>query len=200
MSGSITLHSKLGVNPRMYTVHCPLCGKKDEQLILLGSANYAQTCPNCKVINIGGGEKVKEAGRFHHRECCRCGAELDPSTRQELSDWEKFDTRGVCAECRGHMKLGIIITALGESTKAQTGSSAGRPITGYFVVKEEAVRRLFASDGPLRGNDKMRDAALKGRAMYMDEEVARMLGLFDHGEKGLANGGELPPTTKDKSP
>ena len=183
MSGSITLHSKLGVNPRLYTVHCPLCGKKDEQIILLGSANYAQTCPNCKTVNIGGGEKVKICGRVDHRVCCRCHTVLDASCRKELYDWEHFEGSQVCDECRGYMKLGIIITAVGGD--GASGKPQGRPIVGFFVVKEEAVRRMFAADGPLRGNDEMLKGALEHRAMYMDEEAARMLGLFDHGEKDV---------------
>ena len=51
---SIRLSETLGVNPRMYTIHCALCGKKDEQILLLGSSNYVDVCRSCGMQHIGG--------------------------------------------------------------------------------------------------------------------------------------------------
>ena len=40
-------------------------------------------------------------------------------------------------------------------------------------------RSLFAEGGLLAGNDERLKAALDRRAIYMDEEVCRRLGLFE---------------------
>jgi len=159
---SIRLHPALGVNPRLFTEHCPLCGKADEQVLLLGLRNFKDTCTKC------GGELV----------CKRCGG--GSSIRETLRDSERFDGNAPCDECRAHMRQGIIIVSLGAQPAGQQAAGPeGRPITGYFVVREEAFRRLFAEGGLLAGNDEKLKAALDRRAIYMDEEVCRQLGLFE---------------------
>jgi len=171
---SIRLHPALGVNPRLFTEHCPLCGKADEQILLLGLRNFKDTCTECGMVHIGGSDRDK----YGVLACKRCGSGV--STRATLQDSERFDGATVCDECRAHMLQGIIIVSLGAQSAAQQAAGPeGRPITGYFVVREEAFRRLFAEGGLLAGNDEKLKAALDQRAIYMDEEVCRQLGLFE---------------------
>jgi hypothetical protein len=171
---SIRLHPELGVNPRLFTEHCPLCGKADEQVLLLGQRNFKDTCAECGMVHIGGSDRDK----YGVRACKRCGGGV--STREILRDSERFDGKAVCDECRAHMLQGIIIVSLGAQPEGQQSAGPeGRPITGYFVVREEAFRRLFVENSPLAGNDEKLKAALERRAIYMDEEVCRLLGLFE---------------------
>jgi hypothetical protein len=128
--------------------------------------------------HIGGAKKTCEA----------CGHTY--FDRRHLDDHEKFDISGTCQECQEHMKQGIIISVLG----GEDGQKE-RPITGYFVIKEEAVRRLFAPDGPFApAANKLQDV-LSHRAMHMEDGVARMLGLFE-----ISAGGELPPSGGELPP
>jgi hypothetical protein len=169
---NLQLHPKLGVNPHLWGVYCPLCGKKEEQIVLLGNKNRKDVCGSCGAVYVGGIDSKADG------YCQKCGSvRLE---RQPVTERECFKSQGVCEECRGHMKQGIVISCVGEIPGApESPTPAGRPITGFFVIKEEAFKRLFAEDGILCGNDAKRDEALKRRAIYMDEKVCRMLGLFD---------------------
>lgn len=85
--GDITLHPKLGVNPRM-TI-CVRCGGDGRELVLLGERNYVTTCPHCGINAIGSKPSEK---------CPKCGKKMAGGKKRELGDHEKIPA-GLCEKC-----------------------------------------------------------------------------------------------------
>jgi len=115
MSGSMTLHSKLGVNSRCVYVNCRVCGQeKSESLVMLGSANYKVQCPKCATMVYGGMSKVR--GGYECPSCKEHFSTRVPTPRIELKSWENIHSTGVCEECLGYMDQGIVfISVLGDA-------------------------------------------------------------------------------------
>jgi len=103
MSGSITLHSKLGVNPRL-TV-CPRCGGDGDELLLLGSQNKKYTCSKCGTLHFGLPDKRMPDGRKSSgRHCQKCGWEYGGDWKsEELTDWERLPAPNPCKKCRDEL-------------------------------------------------------------------------------------------------
>ena len=80
--GSIELHSKKGVNPRV-TV-CRNCGK-DVGIVLLGWREFITTCPSCHMALIGGGK------------CPKC--KVSGVNRREIPDHETLPIE-LCDDCQ----------------------------------------------------------------------------------------------------
>ena len=160
MSGSITLHSKLGINPRMLNVHCFACGQtKGDAIVLLGSSNRKMKCPKCGIWVFGG---VK-----YNEPCPKCGA-LGGSNweRVELNEHEHVEQNGICQECEGHMKKGIILISV---KNGETGANPYRT-GGWCVIKEEALRRIV-------NNKELADDICKKRVTFIPDEVWDKIGL-----------------------
>lgn len=164
MSG-ITLHDKLGVNPRLTYCVCPVCGKEQtgEELLLLGSRNYIDICDGCGAHHIGGVDS-----RHGRRTCSREGCGATSFTRRELSESERIPLGAkVCEECAALQKLGIIMISVrdgeeGESNPYRTGAQA--------VITEDAVKRLISSP-------KLLQQIIRKRMCYVPDSVWDMLGL-----------------------
>lgn len=83
---SITLHSKLGVNPRL--VMCSQCGKETISLAMLGIRNYKLIC-SCGAIEYGG---------ENNKPCPKCHI-ASTRERKELTDVEPIYTGEICEKC-----------------------------------------------------------------------------------------------------
>jgi hypothetical protein len=68
-----------------------------------------------------------------------------------------------CKECQEHAKIGVILV------EAQVGGGMVHLLGGYWVVKEEAARKLLQGEAG--------EQALKRRAAYIPPEVVTHLGL-----------------------
>lgn len=77
MSGSIRLHSELGVNPRLVKNECVACHQMYDlnELVLMGSSNKKFVCKDCGKTSYGSNcclsdkyhnGKVLELGEFEH--------------------------------------------------------------------------------------------------------------------------------------
>ena len=88
MSGHITLHPQLGVNPRL--TFCPQCGGETNELLLLGNTNkvYRCTSSSCNTPHVG---------RPKNGKCQNCGAQV--KFDRELGDREKLPG-SVCDSCQ----------------------------------------------------------------------------------------------------
>jgi hypothetical protein len=134
-------------------------------------------------------------------------------SEQHAANVDKLDRKVIsmrpCSKCEGYMKLGILFITVDESkcepewnVPPSKRSVAHRRYGederwmpspwrtgGFFVVKEEAVRRFITDD--------MLDYVLKNRWMFMDDKAARELGFFDQPEKTQLDQnnaeGEVPP-------
>lgn len=78
--------------------------------------------------------------------------------------------REPCQKCKEHMKAGIIIISVDES-KSDDEKNPYRT-GGWWVIKEEAIRRMLGDGCP----DLLADI-LKRRAVFMPDEVCDMIGL-----------------------
>ena len=157
---SIRLHSKLGINPRMVKMHCFACGQvKDDCIVLLGSANHKVQCPHCKVWVLGG---VR-----YNENCPKCGTKRQCAWEQkELTDWEPIEQNGICTECQGYMKQGIILVSTKDGEAGENPYRTG----GWVVVKEEAVRKMIP-------DQKIVDAACEKRLIFIHDEAWDKMGL-----------------------
>jgi hypothetical protein len=80
--GSVILHPKKGVNPRMTC--CIKCGK-DVGIVLLGIKDYYYDCKTCNIRSIGS------------KKCMKCNQEGAMNVKQ-LADNEKIACE-ICPEC-----------------------------------------------------------------------------------------------------
>ena len=99
--GTIQLHPKHGVNPRL--CFCPRCGGESNMLMLIGTRNYVTTCPHCGVKNYG--SKRSEL-------CGKCGSHMHNGEKRELDDHEKLPG-DFCEECKKEAKEHAAIVARG---------------------------------------------------------------------------------------
>lgn len=126
---SITLHPKLGVNPRL--TFCPRCGKEGQELVLLGIRNYYAECPSCGTRCYGG---------FDHDKCPSCGNQTYGAQRTELKESERIPG-GICESCEKEIaEHRHIVEAGGVYWKCSKCNASG-------VIKESApaaaeIRRL----------------------------------------------------------
>jgi len=156
MAGSITLHPKLGVNPRLMESQCPICLKvHNPGVLLMGIGNRVDVCSVCGAHVYGGISMI--------HPCPKCTARSYAS-RRELSDYERVPCPSEpCNECKDFMKQGIILYSVKEDDQAMhTGCMA--------VVKEEAVNRMFEGDEIL-------PQILKKRACAISDGAWDKLGL-----------------------
>jgi len=160
---SISLHKELGVNPRLITICCFACGeRKDDSIALLGTKNYKEKCPQCDTWVFGG---VKR-----NDKCPKCGnAKIgwDGWEREELRDTEKIEQNGICQECQGHMKKGIILVSVRDD---QVGEKNPYRTGGWVIMKEEALRRLVTQP-------ELADQICRKRMCFLPDEVWDKVGL-----------------------
>lgn len=69
-----------------------------------------------------------------------------------------------CDECKGYMDQGIIIVTVRDGETSQNPYRTG----GFYVLKQEACERMF------------RDVDLSGRFLFIEDSVARRIGLDKH--------------------
>lgn len=86
--GSITLHPKLGVNPRL--TFCRRCKKPTDELILAGRRNHKVIC-SCGLELYFAPLKSK---------CPGCGSGLYGAKRVELSEFERVPAMEMCDACK----------------------------------------------------------------------------------------------------
>lgn len=123
MKGSITLHKKLGLNPRM--MRCIRCGELTNEIALLGNRNRKYKCKNCGVIVCGGRGSDK---------CPSCGEMWCLEFYKELEDHEELPS--ICDKCR---KLQSDVDAM-----VRDGGV-------YFKCKKCGSEGGFKKDHPLSG-------------------------------------------------
>jgi ribosomal protein L32 len=85
---SITLHKRLGVNPRL-TI-CPNCGEDGNGIVLLGHKNKIFNCKTCGINLIG------------NAKCPKCG--FYGEFVRELNDHEKVVDISPCSKCQEVLK------------------------------------------------------------------------------------------------
>lgn len=112
-----------------------------------------------------------------------------------------------CNKCEEMMKMGVILITIdpAKSTKDWNKPPRGTEpkdnwmpnpyrTGGWFVVRDEFVRRVFEPA-------EIADYAIKHRWMFIEDEAARMMGLFDaapsHDEKTLKPKEESKEVTPD---
>ena len=85
---------------------------------------------------------------------------------EELNGKNIRSMKEPCDECKGYMKLGIIVVSYDAE---KTGTDFHNPYRtgGFFVITEEAAVKLEFSD-----------EILKRRVCFMEHEVAVKLGFF----------------------
>jgi hypothetical protein len=81
-----------------------------------------------------------------------------------------------CTECEGFMKKGIILITIDHEKSEPDWFKERMPnpyrTGGWFVVTEDAVRRMFNGKREL-------NFALKERWIFIEHEAAKRVGLFD---------------------
>ena len=95
-----------------------------------------------------------------------------------------------CPECAEYMKQGVILITIDDAKSDKDwsvpppelyGEARNRWMPnpyrtgGFFVVKDEAIKRL--------PQPKMVEWALKHRWIFIEHEMAKMLGLFENAQK-----------------
>jgi len=164
MSNSIALHSKLGVNPRMIKVHCRICGEvKTDSLILLGSANYKEQCPECKTWVFGGFNKSDSKHPF--KWCPKCESS-SRGGRVELADSEHVETNGVCSDCRKLLEQGVAFISVKDGEKSDNPYRTGK----FCVIKQDAVERM-----PI--DKELKEGIIAKRVCFIEDEVWSKLGF-----------------------
>jgi len=162
---NIMLHKKLGVNPRVLSVCCTVCGqKKDEGLVLLGISNYRIKCRQCGTWVYGGFSSED------NYKCPACGIVHSHKTdgeEVELGAWEQIKTNGVCITCKGYMKQGICLISVKDGEKGDNPFRTGC----VAVVKDDAVKRIFGGDGETCA------AVMKSRVCFVEDTMWDNLGL-----------------------
>lgn len=84
-----------------------------------------------------------------------------------------------CNKCKELMKQGVILITF-DPAKSEKDWNKHGPVPnpyrtgGFFVVKDEAVRRIFNDEGGATA------FALKYRWIFIEHAVAVQLGLFEH--------------------
>jgi hypothetical protein len=120
--GSITLHPKLGVNPRL--TFCPQCGKEGTGLVMLGIRNCKTECPECHTVNYG--------SRPGDR-CGHCNQQMFGGKQEELGEFEKLPGE-LCDECKAEREEFAKIVAEGGV---------------YWKCKQCALRGVLKPTAPL---------------------------------------------------
>lgn len=158
---SITLHAKLGVNPRIEEFYCPACGKAHSDgavIALLGSSNYYEVCAGCGVRVYG--------GVSHCKPCPKCDCR-EGRDRHMLEDWERIPGGWkMCDDCakqaKEHDGVWLVSVRDGESGKGnpyRTGRAC--------LIKREALERIggkpVSASGP--------------KVMYVEDSVWTKVGL-----------------------
>lgn len=173
--GSIRLHDKLGVNPRLTFYVCPCCGqeKEGQDLLLMGSRNHVSTCNSCGMRHVGGTTK----NRCQNPECRSHGN----FTRRELKSHERIqEPSRICGECQALMKQGIVFLSVrdgeeGKENPYRTGAMC--------VLKEEAVRERLPIEP-----EELKEQIIRKRMCFVPDEAWDMLGFprenIDNREKG----------------
>ena len=164
MSDSVTLHSKLGVNPRIVYIHCRVCGeKKSDSLVLLGASNYKEQCPECKTWVFGGFNKSdsEHAGRW----CPKCKGH-SRGERVELSDTEHIESNGVCSACQKLLEQGIAFISVKDGEKSDNPYRTGK----FCVIKQDAVERM-----PI--DKELKEGIIAKRVCFIEDEVWSKLGF-----------------------
>jgi len=132
MSGSIRLHSELGVNPRLMI--CPVCGSETTGIALLGTANYIYHCGPCSINYVGPPAK-----------CPKCKI---PGTRErELGEYEKIVDQQPCDKCRKmQAECNEEVRKGGIYWRCKTCNSEGAVKAEHEIAK--AVRKHFKLEPP----------------------------------------------------
>lgn len=86
---SITLDSRLGVNPRL--TFCTMCGGDSNELALLGDRNYKRQCRNCECWNYGSTASDK---------CGKCKQQLHDGSKVMLDEHERLPSSSPCDDCQ----------------------------------------------------------------------------------------------------
>lgn len=183
MSNSITLHPKLGVNPRMFDVVCPVCGENHPAILLLGTRNYIDTCNGCGLQHIGGVSWPAP----RELPTCRCGS--TNFTRRQLGEFESSvgGTNQVCDKCHGYMQQGIILVSTRDGETGQNPYRTG----GFWVVKEAAIRRIVHPP-------ELMEAICQKRMAFLENKVCTALGL--PGAEQLSNDPKPAEPASQESP
>lgn len=87
----ITLHQKLGLNPRL--TFCVRCGGETNELALLGNKNWIYKCGDCGAKFVGGAPV----------RCPKCGGRSFDRDR-ELSDGERIPSGDLCDKCKAQLE------------------------------------------------------------------------------------------------
>jgi hypothetical protein len=191
---SVLLHPTKGLNPHL-TI-CRICGK-DDAIILVGRRDYKDICCKCGMVHVGGAnrtaswhrkvcsqcygdefrqEPISEFEKFPMGVCdecredagcffCMCrkkdGADFSPGGKP----WPCFDHEP-CDKCRGYMEQGIIIISVDPGSDPKNPYRTG----GFWVIKEEAVRRLFTEE-------KFLEKVLRHRMAFVETAACKAIGL-----------------------
>lgn len=162
MSGHITLHPTLGVNPRMTT--CDICGE-GASILLLGGRNWRETCAGCGAVVYGGINRSSP--------CPKCGS-AESHSRESIPEHEhQVPVMDRCSRCVEALKQGVALML------ADTEGGKPRRLGPVVVMKEEAFKRIFSGEPA--------EATLKKRICFVDREVWDKLGLdraIESEEKG----------------
>jgi hypothetical protein len=169
--GSIRLHDRLGVNPRLTRVLCPCCGQErdGQELLLLGANNRVFTCNSCGQKHIG-----LPKGRKCQSKDCHSVGNFEP---RELTDSERIHLGvEICGECSEFMKMGVVLISVKDGTEADETTYR----TGCMsVVKDEAIERMVQPP-------ELAAQILAKRMCFVPDEAWDALGLprenFDYRE------------------
>ena len=98
---TITLHSELGVNPRLMT--CPRCGKDTNELALIGNNDSVSKCRNCGMTGYGRASSLPKSNK---------GCTHDWRFERKLQEYEKLPG-SLCDDCQKEMDEHAAIVAKG---------------------------------------------------------------------------------------
>jgi hypothetical protein len=150
----IRLHKDLGVNPKMITGLCPICGKEFEtgQIIMLGHANYRDKCPLCEMWVIGG----VTAGD----ECPACGnprIAYNPWEREKLDEGMSVPVKRVCPDCTLMLDRGVVLIEIRDGERDQNPFRTGK----LYCITDEAAR----------------ERGIEDKVVYIEASTAEGMGL-----------------------
>lgn len=91
-----------------------------------------------------------------------------------------------CPKCAELMKKGVILITIDSAKSEPDWDKAPIPnpyrTGGFFVVTDDCVRRVFTPAS-------YADWAIEHRFMFIEDEAARAMGLFEAGKKPKASSG-----------
>lgn len=130
MSGSIRLHSKLGVNPKL--TYCPRCKGESNELVLVGADDGKYKCRSCGLHIYGYGKG----------KCPKCDAGHTLERIGTVEEHERLPATRPCDGCRAELdEHGKVVAEGGVYFKCKDCNATGAirasaPLAG--AVREKA--------------------------------------------------------------